>query len=306
VPNLTQQITNNFQSLSVLIASFLLERKSRGLQPRSIEFYRGHLKHFSTWLDPQGITQIDQVTPAVIRGFFIHLEEGHRLGYVHGYFRSLRAFFRWLALEEILPPEWKNPMRKVMSPKVPTDPLEPIPADDIRRLLATCRDGFTDARDKAIILTLLDTGARANELLSMNHTDCNFVVGDILIRQGKGKKPRTVFAGKVTRRALRAYVRLRSDQCVALFVTDESERLTYDGLRAIITRRAKLAEIKPPPLHGFRRTFAISMLRAGTDLISLSRLLGHADLQMVLKYAKQNSDDLREAHAKASPADSMG
>lgn len=295
----------NLQSLSALVNGFLLERKSRGLQIRSIEFYRGHLRQFSTWARVQDITQLDQITPALIRGFMLFLEETkHKPGYIHGFYRTMRAFFKYLEAEDLLPSQL-NPMRKVKSPKVPTEPLDPIPLDDIRAMLATCKSGFTAERDKAIILTLLDSGARSGELLSINLEDVNLITGDILIRRGKNAKPRTVFIGRLPRRALRAYLKLRRDQSPALFVTDEGERMTYDGLRAVMTRRAKLAGIKPPALHGFRRTFAVNMVRAGTDVITLSRLLGHSSLAMALVYVKQNAEDLREAHARASPADGL-
>jgi integrase/recombinase XerD len=303
--NEAQQTIANFQGLSTLITGFLLERKSRGLQPRSIDFYRGHLKHFTAWAGPQGITQTEQITPGIIRGFLLYLEETeHTPAGIHGFYRTLRAFWRWLEFEDLIP-ERSNPMRKVKAPKVPTEPLEPIPFEDIRALLATCETGFTAERDRGIILTLLDTGARASELLSIDLVDCNLITGDMLIRKGKGSKPRTVFIGKITRRAVRAYIKLRHDKSPALFVTDDGDRLTYDGLRAIMTRRAKLAGIKPIALHGFRRTFAITMLRAGIDPISISRILGHGDLQMILRYARQNADDLRDVHGRGSPVEKM-
>ncbi len=301
----TPQIIKKIYSLSELIAAFLLERKSRGLQPRSIEFYKMHLKYFSTWAGAS-VTQLDQLTPALIRGYLLHLEEtGHKPNYAHGFYRTIRAFFKWLEFEDLITQQL-NPMRKVKAPKVPTEPLEPIPLDNIRSMIATCKGGgFTAERDKSIILTLLDSGCRASELLSINLSDTNLLTGDILIRRGKGSRPRTVFVGKVTRRALRAYVKLRRDDCLALFVTDEGSRITYDGLRAIMTRRAQLAGIDPPALHGFRRSFTIFMLRAHIDPISISRLLGHGDMQQILKYAKQNADDLRDAHARASPGDEL-
>lgn len=303
--NQTQQIIKNFSSLSELVTAFLLERKSRGLQTRSIDFYKMHMKYFSAWAGAN-VTQLDQLTPALIRGYLLHLDEsGHKPNYAHGFYRSIRAFFKWLEFEDLITAQ-DNPMRKVKAPKVPTEPLQPIPLDDIRAMLATCKGGgFTAERDKSIILTLTDTGARASELLSINLADCNFLTGDILIKRGKGGKPRMVFVGKVTRRALRAYVKLRRDDNPALFVTDEASRLTYDGLRAIMTRRAQLAGIAPPALHGFRRTFTINMLRMGADVISISRLLGHNDMQQVLKYARQNADDLRDVHNKNSPGDGL-
>lgn len=303
--NQTQQTINKFYSLSELITAFLLERKSRGLQPRSIDFYKAHLKYFSAWAGPH-VTHLEHLTPALIRGYLLHLEEtGHKANYIHGFYRTIRAFFKFLEFEDLITAQ-DNPMRKVKAPKVPTEPLQPIPLDDIRAMIITCKGGgFTAERDKSIILTLLDTGCRASELLSINLVDANFLTGDILIRRGKGSRPRTVFVGKVTRRALRAYVKLRKDNNPALFVTDDGGRLTYNGLRAIMTRRAQLAGIAPPALHGFRRTFTINMLRMGADVISIARLLGHSDLQMVTRYTAQNADDLRDVHNKASPGDGL-
>jgi integrase/recombinase XerD len=246
------------------------------------------------------------VTPTVLRAFLLELEKTkHKPGGIHAYFRTLRAFLKWYQ-NEFDRADWLNPMRKIHAPKVPTEPLDPVSLDDVRALLAACQGKrFTAGRDRAIILTLLDTGARANELLRIDFADCNTITGDVLIRKGKGSKPRTVFIGRVTRRALRGYLKLRDDNSPALFVSDDGERLSYDGLRGVMTRRAKLAGIRPPALHGFRRAFALNMLRAGVDTVTISRLLGHGDLQMILKYVKQNSDDLRDAHSRASPADKL-
>ena len=52
------------------------------------------------------------------------------------------------------------------------------------------------------------------------------------------------------------------------------------------------AGVSPAPaLPSFRRAFALQMLQAGTDLLTLQRLLGHADLSPLKRYAKQNADD---------------
>jgi site-specific recombinase XerD len=75
---------------------------------------------------------------------------------------------------------------------------------------------FTGDRDATILLCLLDTGARANEFLSVNLDDINQARGDILIRQGKGRKTRTVYIGKLSKRALRRYLNQRKDTCSAL------------------------------------------------------------------------------------------
>jgi site-specific recombinase XerD len=300
----TQKTIRQYNLVSIA-EGFLIERKTRNVTPGTIDFYRDNLKPFLAWTDVQAITDIEQLTPAVIRDYLLYLEEhGHNAGGIHAFYRTLRALLRWYA-DEFDRLDF-NPLRKVKAPRVPQEPLNPVSLEDVRKLWNVCRgNGFTDDRDKAILLFLLDTGARAKELLQTSREDLNEITGDVLIRQGKGRKPRTVFIGRTSRRAMRAYLKQRQDDSQALFVTDEGERLTYDGLRAIITRRAKLAGIKPPALHSFRRAFALNMLRNGIDLITLSRLMGHTDLQILKRYLAQSPDDLRAAHSRGSPVDNL-
>ena len=68
------------------------------------------------------------------------------------------------------------------------------------------------------MLFLLDTGVRASELVSINLEDVNPITGDILVRVGKGRKPRTVYLGSKSRKALRAYLRLRQDSSNVLWI----------------------------------------------------------------------------------------
>jgi integrase/recombinase XerD len=119
----------------------------------------------------------------------------------------------------------------------------------------------------------------------MNIKEIDLNTGAVMIRYGKGSKTRMVFIGRKTRRAMRAYLRMRHDQSPALFVSKDRERLTYDGLRQLLERRAKLAKRgNKPKLHGFRRAFALNMLRSGVDIFVLQRLMGHADLQVLRRW----------------------
>ncbi len=110
-------------------------------------------------------------------------------------------------------------------------PLEPISLEDVRSLIDPCEHGtFAGERDRVVFLFLLDTGARASEACSVKLEDVNLDIGEVIIRYGKGGKSRTVFLGRTTRRAVRAYLRIRADHCPALFVSKSGDYLTYDGL----------------------------------------------------------------------------
>jgi site-specific recombinase XerD len=302
-----QRILENARaaSLGKSIESFMTDRLAEGLSGHTITFYRSKLRPFHIYCNDNAVQLVQDITPDLLRHFFLKLSETHNPGGVHGSYRTLRAFFRWLLLEEIMPPDWRNPMLRVKPPKVNVPPLEPIPLEDVRSLIGTCQGGTLIAeRDRALFLFLLDTGARAQEACNTKLDDINLDTGDVTIRYGKGGKSRSVFMGRTTRRAIRAYLRLRNDNCHSLFISREGAALTYDGLRLLLRRRAKLAGLAVrPTLHGFRRAFALNMLRNGVDVFSLQRLLGHSDLQIMRRYLAQNNTDTQAAHMRGSPVD---
>ncbi len=104
---------------------------------------------------------------------------------------------------------------------------------------------------------------------------------------------------------MRAYLAHRHDNCPALWITASGDRLQYWGLREVLRRRSRMAGIRPPQIHAFRRAFALNCLRAGMDLFTLQLLMGHADLQVLRRYLAQTDEDARKAHALASPVDTL-
>lgn len=305
--NLTRQ-TTTFSAqdhLLIWVEAFLVDRKAQNVTPGTIRYYRQKIKLFTDYCDSQVITRISQLTPDVLRRFLLRLDEtGHNPGGIHSAYRSLRAFLLWYEAEAE-PEGWKNPIRKVKAPKVPEEILEPVALETVRQMVENCPDvGFTGIRDRALLWCLLDTGVRAMECLALNLDDFD-TTGAVIVRQGKGRKPRTVFLGKKARRAFRAYLKKRTDKNPAAWITRHGSRLRYAGLRAILAYRAKRAGVPSPTAHDFRRAFALAMLRNGVDLITLARLMGHSSLAVLTRYLRQIDADLREAHKRGGPADHM-
>jgi integrase/recombinase XerD len=199
-------------------------------------------------------------------------------------------------------------MQRLRPPRLREEPLEPVTLDAVRAMLSTCKGKtLLDYRDASLLMTLLDTGARAQELLAVNIVDVDVGNGTLMLRKTKGKRPRVVFLGTMTRKAMLRYLRLRgiTAEDSPLWLTSRGNRLSYWGLRQILRRRAEKAGVKPSSAHAFRRAFCLSMLRGGADLISVQRLAGHADIDTTRRYLKQVADDLQKAHKKSSPVDNM-
>jgi len=271
---------------------FILDRRAQGLSEGTIEFYVKKLEGFIKWCRALGINDINEINPELLRNFVVHLQDDHNPGGVITYIKSLRAFFNWYEAETENP----SPMKRIKTPKNIIDPLEPANAEDLRKMIAPA-----NRRDKAIILVLLDTGARASELIHLDMMDVNLINGSVSIIHGKGGASRSVYVGRKTRQALRAY----AHHTGALFKTDEGERLTYSGLRMIIERLAIKAKVPVPPLHSFRRLCALTMYRETRDLFAVQRYLGHTNPKTTMRYLRLTAEDTFKAITGSSPVERL-
>lgn len=299
---LVQTTLNNLKLFSgtfvSILDSFLIERITKGLSKHTIEFYRNELLPFSNWLEGNGFINFQDVSTEIIRSYLLSIRGRRSPGGVHATYRAIRALFNWYEFE-YEPEGWKNPIKKVKVSYPRGDPLPGVAIEDIERMAEVCKN----IRDKAIICCLLDTGCRAAEFvkLDLNHVD--LITGSIWVEKGKGGRSRYVFIERKSKRYLKQYLNTRTDNNPAVWVTDEGDRLTYDGLFQIIKRRARDAGIPAPGLHDFRRAFGKLCKKKGLDILTISRLLGHSSLEVTKRYIVLDDSDLREAHRQAGPVD---
>ena len=292
------------EELQPWIAAYLHACRSRNLSEGTLECYNKKLRAFTDFCLENDVETIDGIHADLIRHFLIVLaEKNHSPAGVHCYYRAVKTFLKWYE-REAEPEDWRNPINKVKSQIIPLEPLDPVSMDTVKSLLATCTRGkITDARDKASLMLLLDTGVRLAEFLSLNIEDINPFTGTILIRSGKGRKPRNVYLGDKSRQTLRRYIKKREDHNPALWISKSGERLSETGLRMMLRRRAAEAGVPVPSPHDFRRAFAIERWRAGVDILTISRLMGHTSLQVMNRYLKQMGADLEKVARQSSPVD---
>ncbi|MBI3942963.1 MAG: tyrosine-type recombinase/integrase [Chloroflexi bacterium] len=314
MPRKPEQLTDfnilKTDKLTAAYRDFLMDVEAANRTAKTVRFYRQTLAVFLDFLRGQGADSVQEIKAAHIRAYLAHLSETHTAGGVHAHYRALRAFIRFLLRDDALE---KDPLRNVRPPRVDLDLLDPVSIEHLQALLETCtRRETIDHRDRAILLTLLDTGLRAGELCALNVGDVNLATGEIPVRRSKSRKPRTVYAGHRARLALTRYLRTRPDArpddplWLTFPINDAPpDRLTYGGLRQMVRRRAGRAGIPVPSLHSFRRAFAILSLRNGADPVSISRMLGHGSLPVVMRYLRQLSQDLGEVHKSTSPVDRL-
>jgi len=216
---------------------------------------------------------------------------------VQSYTRSLRAFCQWLTDEEFLD---VNPMAKVKQPKAPALVKPTLTREDVAALLDAAKAGRTVLRDTALILFMLDTGARANEVCTLKAAD--ILWSDRLAKlYGKGQKERFVPFSPHTAKAMQKYgMKARDAECAVFFQSEEGEALTTSGLFQFCRRLGNRAGVALNP-HKFRHTFCTESLRSGASVFTVQRIMGHTTLDVTMRYAALVTADLAAEHAKHSP-----
>jgi integrase/recombinase XerC len=278
------------------VTQFMLDRKSQNMSRNTLNYYRKDLQYFLRFCQTQMIERVSEVNPNLLRAFLDYLETmGHNPGGRKGIYSAVRAFLHWWEAETE-PEGWKNPIKRVKAPRVEQEPLDPISREDFDKLQETCKKDWYGIRDRAILQTLLDSGVRAGELISLNLGDLDINNGEILVRHSKNKKPRYTFVGATTRRSLRKWLQVRGVGPGPLFLSDDEGGLSFWGLVQIIRRRSAKAGIKQPGLHDFRRAFCLAQLQAGTPEVVISRLMGHSSTVLISRYAKQSGIDIRQLY----------
>jgi site-specific recombinase XerD len=154
-------------------------------------------------------------------------------------------------------------------------------------------------RDEAIIATLLYTGLRVGELVSLKADDVTLSErkGVIHIRAGvaKGGKERAVPVSKKAREALRDYMGEHPlENNGALFIGRQGP-LSVEGVAAVVAKYADWSRLDGVTPHVLRHTFAYSYLENNNnDLVALADILGHSDLNTTRIYTKRRLSDLQE------------
>ena len=126
---------------------------------------------------------------------------------------------------------------------------------------------------------------RIGEALSLNRADIDFERKEARVI-GKGDKERMVFFTARSLFWLKRYLELRTDQTLALFVSQDGEaRLSRVDIWRPFAKYRRLAGLnKPVRPHLLRHTAATQLLFNGCPVSHIKDILGHTRLETTCRY----------------------
>ena len=262
--------------------------------PKTLSNYEWTINRFITWLVSQGVTTPAQLTARHVRAFIAQYSNLSDWS-IFTYARSIRTLVRFWYAEGYLSTPITVTMPRIRQRRMPF-----LTADQVHAVIKRCT-----IRERAIVLFLVDSGLRRQELINLNRQDIDMRSGAVRVIQGKGRKDRLAVIGATTRRAIIKMWSAQLDQRpdAPAFQTKTGTRFAPEGIRMLFSRLSTKSGIHVSA-HALRRTFATIALQNGLDLVSLQTLLGHTSIETTRRYIQWLDGDLLKAHQRASPVDS--
>jgi len=293
-------------------AQILAEDKSRTLggyfeaeyQPRAglsmeASSLQTKTRVMKTWLQPLADRLLSGVTPAELEDLVMRpmRAAGRSPGYVLKILRVFSAIWNQAKKQGVV--EGVNPVSKIRISKADNKRDRFLTKDEASQLLIALKERDQEAHDYALLSLL--TGLRAGECRDLTWADIDLEGGSIFVKDTKSKHNRHAFITAELREMLtrRAQGRNKTDK-VFPGVKPEigynalchkfEQTLRELGLNeGISDRRQKVV------FHSLRHTFASWLVQKGTPLYTVSRLMGHSDIKMTMRYAHLAPDTQRAA-----------
>ena len=283
---------------------------TRDLAPVSVRGYCADMRRFARWMENSLETNfaLDALQVGTIQAYrHFLLEQGRKPNTINRDLAAISAFGNWGVQAGRIP---QNPALHIRS--LDSVSLAPKWLDKNQRaaLIRAANDDVKLARqryprlwlmrlrDAAIVVLLLHTGLRVDEVCNLTLKDVEISTrkGQVTVT-GKGFKQRTIPLNKGAREMLAEWLNVRPRSTAdAVFLNQRGAALKPRSVQRALHRLAENAGLETTVTpHTLRHTFAKSLIDEGVSLEKVAKLLGHSNLNTTRVYITPSEQDLEEA-----------
>jgi site-specific recombinase XerD len=267
---------------------FLKEKRFlNNCSPKTIRYFECSYKAFK-----RSVTG-EELNKATLSEFVVKMREsGLSARSCNDYSKGMNSFFKWLYENEIV-----KELFKVQMIKEDQKVLRAFTLEEMKRIINYKPKRKTEIRLKTMVLMLIETGCRIEELLSLEIAQLDFE--NLLIKiMGKGRKERIIPMSLELRKILFNY--LKKAEGPLVFPSIVGTKWNYQNAWRDLQNLLKKLEIDQAAFHTFRRTYARQYLKNGGKLYYLMKSLGHTRLETTKIYLDADVEDLRSEQVKTS------
>ena len=305
--------------LAAILQRFFTQRlmQQRQASPHTISSYRDTFRLLLRFIHERshklpGQIAFEELDAPLISAFLDDLEErrGIKPRSRNVRLAAIRSFFTFAAFEL---PDRSGQIQRILampSKRYTRKVVGYLTRPEVDAVLATADPStWSGHRDQALLLTMVQTGARLAEITALTRQDVRLGVGAHIRILGKGRKERSTPLAKDTAAILKSWMKepVRGHSAM-LFPNAQGGRLSADGLQYILAKHVAAAQKSCPSLkrkritpHMLRHTMAMELLQAGIDITTIALWLGHESVDTTRIYLDANLDSKAKILAKTMP-----
>ena len=282
--------------------AFMLDKEVQGCTRLTLVWYQDYISRLVAWLTAQGITAAGGITLDLLRAYIVDVQgRGLAPKTIHHHAAAAKTFCKWLAAEGLVQ---SDPAERLPRPKVPKKVLPALTKDDTQKLLAACEN----ERDRALLLFMLDTGARRARDGRGQHRGRGHQDRGGHNHQGQGAEGAGCLFGRAQSAggpALSVDPRGYRGRCALVDIADLRRAADNLGGNASLAAHGRASRGPRPPPHGTQNLCHLES-KGGHGCGACSRvLLGHSDLSAVQGYLALAREDLADAHREHGAVDKL-
>lgn len=273
------------------------------IKPSTAKAECSHLRLFLKVLSVESLQNLSAVTALDVRDYVIDSLSGLKASSVGRYITSLRNFFRFLEYRGISvdPSIFRLPLSSADWSNG-TMPVTLSQEEESKLRAHKFRDDERGARNRAILMLMLDLGLRCAEIPGIQFSDIHWSKGTITVRGTKThvfrELPLSVMAGGAIEDYVlnhrphipRGYLFLNIKPCY------NHSPVTIGTVRSLIRYLYKCEGVSGwwKGTHAIRRTAASHIYNAGNGLKATADILGHESVSSATHYVKVDFAALAE------------
>lgn len=269
---------------------YLEDCRRRNLREGTIRHYRQSYDQFYRYFDPD--MPLKLFNKEQYEKYVVYLRDTMQNDVsINSYLRDLITTMHFLMNEGFVE------QFRMRSIRVDAHSVETYTEDELTRLLKkpnikTCK--YMEYQCWVITNFLFSTGVRQRSLIHIKIKDVDFDMNTVRINVTKNRKPLIVPLNKTMGNILREFLKHRQHQSEEdfLFSNVFGQQLTKSTSYAMLYGYNKGRGVERTGIHRYRHTFAKQWILNGGNVVALSRMLGHSNLNITQNYINLLVTDL--------------
>jgi integrase/recombinase XerD len=290
-----------------LVQDFFCKRLigERNASAQTVHSYRDTFRLLLRYLEKctgksAAALSLEDMDASAVLGFLDHIEHerGNSPRSRNARLAAIRTFMNYVCFRDPASLGIAHQVLAIPLKRFEQSPLVFLSREEMDAILDACNTAsWSGFRDRVMLKTLYNTGARVSEIIAMKQSDLNLGRESSVVLHGKGRKQRAMPLWKSTTRELEAWLRrdgrIDSRAEAPVFPNREGGALSRSGIEYRLRIHVKEAAREHPSLlgkrvspHCIRHTTALHLLQSGVDISVIALWLGHERLETTHAYVE--------------------